>query len=80
MYGSLKPGHRGRTRVEFYRNVRGSYKLSRWRYGVNTKYSSTLSKWTWRYTLPPGQYRIRARHWDSGHAKTYSSWRYFTVR
>lgn len=81
MTGYLRPGHLGKTRVEFFRKVGSRYVLYRWGYGTNKKLSRTQSRWTLRYKPPSaGYWKIRARHWDTGHDKTYSAERFFRVR
>lgn len=78
--GYLRPAHAGKTRIEFYRKIESRWVLHRWYYATNFKLSTTLTKYSLRLSLPySGYFRIRARHWDSGHAKTYSAWRTFKV-
>lgn len=80
VYGYLRPGHRGKTRIEFYRRIGRRWVLYRWYYGSNAKMNRLLTRYTLRARLPHrGWWRIRARHWDFGHAKSYSAWRAFRV-
>lgn len=82
-YGYLKPKHAADTypaRIYLYRYVNGSWRYYRY---VNAK-ASTVSSYT-QYSasvrLPyAGKWRIRAYHADGGHAATWSTYRYVTVR
>ncbi len=82
-YGYLKPRHTAGSacvRIYKYRYVSG-----RWRaYGyVNAKASnySSYSKYAVSMRLPyAGRWRLRAYHGDSGHAATWSGYKYVTVR
>lgn len=81
VYGCFRPGHSGKTTVEFYRKVGSRWVPYRWRDATNRKLSVNLTKYWLGYKLPyRGYWRIRARHWDAGHARTYSTWRVFRVR
>gem|GEM_PF-2586365 len=83
VYGYLRPKHTARAysvRVQCYRleNRRWVLRKTVWArnadYGSSTRYSAVVA-------LPyAGSWRLRAYHADSGHAATYSSYRYVSAR
>lgn len=83
-YGYLKPRHTSGSypvRIYKYRYVSGKWKSYGYVKARATNYSS-YSKFTASVSLPyAGRWRLRAyAPTDSGHAATYGSYRYLTVR
>lgn len=74
--GRISPAHSGGATIYYERKVRGHYRA------YATRYASVTSKGTYSrvMSLPRGSWRVRVKHEDSMHAKTYSSWRYVTIR
>lgn len=81
--GSLKPRHTAGTKpvkIYAYRYVRGKYRYYRAFSATASNYSS-YTKYTAKVRLPyRGKWRLRAVHSDTQHLKSYSSYRYVTVR
>lgn len=89
MSGYVFPGHTGYypVRLYAYRYESGRWVLRKSNiYGHRTLYSANWSKWAVSTTLPStGRWRVRAVHGggllsDIDHARTYSAYRYLTVR
>lgn len=88
-YTYLQPKHAtGSTGATFYFSK--YQKKSNGRYGyvlrkkvsakaVNSTAYPTKSKATLRVKLPSGKWRVRVKHEDAGHYRTYSSYKYFRV-
>jgi len=83
--GTMLPRHSAaqnrvsHTKVEIYRYSSGKYRplTSLWAKAYNT---ATATKYSVSCVFhKAGKYRARAIHQDADHAKTTSSWRYFTV-
>jgi photosystem II stability/assembly factor-like uncharacterized protein len=81
-YSSLNPRHSAgsRSKMYFQRYYAGKYRAYKTVYAYAYNYSS-YSRIRAKYNIPyKGKWRVRAYHYDYGHAKTYSSWLYLTVK
>lgn len=83
-YGKLSPKHAAGARsvlVKAYRYESGHYVYKKAYTATVKEYTATTSKYLASVALPSaGRWRIRAYHRDAGHLKSYSSYRYVTVR
>ena len=85
--GFLKSRHTAGSRsvtLYFYHRekVGGIYRYRlRKKVGAKNYNYSSYTKYYVKTRLPyRGRWRVRALHYDTTHAKTLSTWRYFTVR
>lgn len=81
-YSSLNPRHTAgsRSKMYFQRYYNGKYRAYKTVYAYSYNYSY-YSRIRAKYKIPyKGKWRVRAYHYDYGHAKTYSGWLYLTVK
>jgi hypothetical protein len=84
--GYLRPQHKGGRApltIAFYRYRSGSWRSmggvtdSRW---ANVSGATKYTIWLKIPANLAGKWRVRTSHKDADHAKSYSAWRYFTVK
>lgn len=80
VFGYLKPGHAGYTRLYIYRKVGGRWRYAGRRAARNRGYRGYTRYWARLWLSRPGYYYVRAYHWDAGHGRTLSPVRIFRVR
>jgi hypothetical protein len=77
--GLMSPRHVGSTRIEAFRLADGGWSLGRLALAPNTR-AGDFTVYSRIMSLPTtGLWRIRARHEDADHARTYSPWVYVTA-
>jgi hypothetical protein len=80
--GDLTPRHAAGTSagtLMCYRKESGHWRLRK-SVALTAVDHLTISRYTASVMTLKGSWRMRAKHSDSGHATTYSAWRYVTVK
>ncbi len=85
-WGTLKPQHTSaqnqssHTKVYLERYSGGRYRQVASLFAQSYRNASGATQYGYAVRYASGSWRVRAVHQDSDHAKTTSSWRYFTAR